>query len=186
MGSIMYPEADLTQFRRKPDRFYHAAAVCRRGHDQVTTLSPDGSYPDDTKCPTCGARILLGCLSCGLRIRGRFHIEPYMAPKHSLDPEWERPTFCDGCGSAHPWATREDRIFELENILDEEEIDEADRLFLHDRLADLRELDGADEKRERQLWIQIKQRGGSFLTSGPVLQITQNLITAKIRSDLGI
>ncbi|WP_199516580.1 DUF2321 domain-containing protein [Nucisporomicrobium flavum] len=183
---IRFPEADLERYRRKPDRFHHAAAVCRRGHEQTTTLSPSDLYPDDTKCPKCGARVLLGCTSCGLRIRGKFHIEPYMADKHSLDPEWERPTFCDGCGAAHPWATREERIFELENILDEEQIDEADRVFLHDRLAELRALDDVDDKRERQIWAQIKQRGGSFLTSAPVMQIVQNLITAKIRHDLGI
>jgi len=109
-----------------------------------------------------------------------------MAEKHSLDPAWERPVFCDRCGSAHPWATREQRIFELENIVDEEEIDEADRVFLHDRLRELREQDGLDEKRERQLWSQIKQRGGSFLTSEPVLTIAQSLITARLRQDLGI
>jgi hypothetical protein len=65
---------------------------------------------------------------------------------------------------------------ELENILDEEDVDEADRVFLHDRL---REQDDLDEKRERLLWSQIEQRGGAFLTSGPVSKIIQELITAK-------
>jgi hypothetical protein len=81
---------------------------------------------------------------------------------------------------------REQRIFELKNILDEEEIDEADRVFLHDRLRELREQDDLDERRQRQLWSQIKQRGGAFLTSAPVLKIAQDLISAKIRGELGI
>jgi hypothetical protein len=186
LDQIEFPDTDLVQFRTKQDRYYHSAAVCRRGHEQTSTLSPEDQYPVDTKCPACGARVLVGCLSCGLRIRGRFHIEPHLAEKHKLDTPWERPTFCDRCGSAHPWATREQRIFELENILDEEEIDEADRLFLHERLRELREQDDLDERRERQLWSQIKQRGGAFLTSAPVLKIAQDLITAKVRHDLNI
>lgn len=186
MDRIEFPEADLAQFRTKKDRYYHAAVVCRRGHDETNILSPEDQHQGNTRCPTCGARFLAGCLSCGLRIRGRFHVEPYMAEKHSMDHEWERPTFCDRCGVAHPWATREERIFELENILDEEDIDEADRIFLHDRLRELREQSGLDEKSERQLWRQIKQRGAAFLTSPTVSKIAQDLITAQIRHDLGI
>jgi len=135
LSNIDFPAQDIVQYRNKPDRYFHAAAVCRRGHEQTSTLAPADRYPSDEKCPTCGARVLVGCASCGIRIRGRFHIEPYMGDKHSLDKPWECPTFCDRCGAAHPWATREDRIFELENILDEEEIDEADRVFLHDQLS---------------------------------------------------
>ena len=36
-----------------------------------------------------------------------------------------------------PWATREERIFELENLLDEEDIEEADRVVIQDQLRRL-------------------------------------------------
>ena len=45
---------------------------------------------------------------------------------------YNRPSFCDGCGIAYPWATREERIYELENLFDEAGIDEADRVVIHD------------------------------------------------------
>jgi hypothetical protein len=52
----------------------------------------------------------------------------------SLRPPGPR---CDECGSASPWATREERIFELENLLDEEDIEEADRVVIQDQLRRL-------------------------------------------------
>jgi hypothetical protein len=92
----------------------------------------------------------------------------------------------DGCGAAYPWATWEERIYELENILDEENIDEADRVFIHDRLRELRETKDLDGKRERQLWGQIKDRSGRFLISPPVQRIMETVVSAAIRSQLGI
>jgi hypothetical protein len=67
------------------------------------------------------------------------------------------PSCCDGCGAAHPWAMREERIFELENILDED-VDEADGIFIHDRLRELCEAQQLDKERERQIWGQIRNR----------------------------
>jgi hypothetical protein len=96
------------------------------------------------------------------------------------------PSCCDGCGAAHPWATREQRICELENILDEENIDEADRVFVRDRLRERREAKDLDGKRERQLWTQIRDRSGRFLTSQPVQRIPETVVSAAIRSQLGI
>jgi hypothetical protein len=49
------------------------------------------------------------------------------------------PNCCDGCGAPHPWASREVLLFELENLLDEEGIDEADRLLVSADLQRLRE-----------------------------------------------
>jgi hypothetical protein len=59
------------------------------------------------------------------------------------------------------WAAREERIFELENLLDEEDIEEADRVVIQDQL---RRLSDAEliEKDERQAWSVIgrRARGG--------------------------
>jgi hypothetical protein len=66
-------------------------------------------------------------------------------------PEPVRP-FCDGCGAAHPWATRKERLYELQNILDQEDIDEADRLWINEQMDRLRADDGSlNEKQEREI-----------------------------------
>jgi hypothetical protein len=97
----------------------------------------------------------------------------------------ELPKFCDECGVAHPWASREERIFELENILDEEEIDDADRVVIERHLRELRETDLIEEKREKQLWGDISKRAGGALR-GPAIRVVEGLVSAKIRADLGI
>lgn len=155
------------------------AAVCRRGHVVTSKIDLNDPYPDDTKCVACGADVLIGCLSCGQRIRGDWIV---LLSIRSA----EKPIFCDGCGAAHPWATRAERIFELENLLDQENLDEADRLFVHDRLRELREGEGLDEKRERQLWSQIRDRAGKFLKAEPVQKIVETLVSAVVRHQLGI
>jgi hypothetical protein len=176
---INFPAADIGRMGRD-ESFYRAAAVCRRGHAAKNGIMPGEGYPVDTKCTKCGATVLTACTSCGLRIQGR-HFVPGV-----IGATWSRPSFCDGCGAAHPWATREERIFELENILDEEDIDEADRLFIQERLRDLRESELLDEKREKQLWTQIRDRSVKFVTSPPVQKITETLITAAVRKQLEI
>jgi hypothetical protein len=131
--------------------------------------------------------MIIGCENCGLRIRGDYSLVVFgLSFRRGKHPLAERPGFCDGCGAAHPWATREERIFELENIVDEDAIDEADRVFIHDRLRELREAEGLDDKRERLLWTQIRDRSSKFLLSPPVMKITETLITAALRRDLKI
>ena len=82
-------------------------------------------------CPKCGATVLTACPTCDLRIRGDYFVPGVIAV--STAPA----SFCDGCGSAFPWATLEERIFELENLLDEEDIEEADRVVIQDQLRRL-------------------------------------------------
>ena len=171
-----FPEQDVRK-SQLVEPYYEAAAVCRRGHIKTQYIKPFESHANDEKCTKCGATVLIGCVNCGLRIRGAYFA--------SLNDE-PIPSFCDGCGAAHPWATREQRIYELENILDQEDIDEADRVFIHDRLRELREAEDLDGKRERQVWAQIRDRSGRFLTSQPVQKITETVVSAAIRTQLGI
>jgi hypothetical protein len=175
-----FPEQDVQKFRRR-ESYYEAAAVCRRGHIKTQYLKPTDYHANDEKCTMCGATVLIGCANCGLRIRGDYYAPGVVG--FAPDP---LPSFCDGCGVAHPWATREQRIYELENILDEEDIDEADRVFIHDRLRELREADDLDVKRERQLWAQIKDRSGRFLTSPSVQSIIGTVVSAGIRQQLNL
>jgi hypothetical protein len=96
-----------------------------------------------------------------------------------------RPSFCDGCGSAFPWATREERIFELENLLDEEDIEEADRVVIQDQLRRLTNAELSD-KDERQAWSVIGRRAGVALKNPSVVRVLEGLITAGLRNQLGI
>lgn len=178
MAYLKFPKADRNILTRRGGH-YMGAAVCRRGHVVTSRIDLNDPHPNDTKCVTCGADVLIGCPSCGLRVRGDWVILLSIR-------EEGRPAFCDGCGVAHPWATRRERIFELENLLDQEDLDEADRLFVHERLRELREAEDLDDRRERQLWSQIRDRAGGFLTSEPVKKITETLVTAAVRNQLKI
>lgn len=97
-------------------------------------------------CPKCGATVLTACLNCDLRIRGDYFVPGVIAVSTA-----SRPSFCDGRGSAFPWATREERIFELENLIDEEDIEEADRVVIQDQLRRLTDAELSDRD-ERQAW----------------------------------
>jgi Abortive infection C-terminus/Uncharacterized protein conserved in bacteria (DUF2321) len=96
----LFPEEDVDKFRRSKS-YYEAAAVCRRGHIKTQYIKPFESHADDAKCVKCGATVLIGCVSCGLRIRG-----DYFSPGILVGPD-PVPSFCDGCGAAHPWAPKE-------------------------------------------------------------------------------
>lgn len=163
---------------------YRAATVCRRGHPQSSGLS---RYPpgDQGSCPECGANVLKECPGCRLRIRGT-STSTVSRPGHDLSPAYSPPNFCDGCGAPHPWAPRQARIYELENLLDEEDIDEADRLVITDHLRRLQELDPDDDlEQERKLWRAIKGRAPGFF-AGPAERILVTLIDRGTRRLLGM
>jgi hypothetical protein len=156
-----------------------AATVCRRGHVAQGTLNHDPG-DDLGYCHLCGARIIGRCEQCGLRIRGQ-----HTSAGGQLHPNYRPPAFCDGCGAVHPWATREQRIYELENLLDEEDIEEADRLIVLDHLERLRRQPDLDEKEQGRLWSAIKQKApGLVAASGQ--RIIESLATAAIKAQLGL
>jgi hypothetical protein len=179
-GRVMkWPEKDLASQQRN-DSFYQGAAICRRGHVETCRIVPrafEKAIPDN--CATCGAPVLTGCPNCELRLRGH-----YYRPR-VISNAYKRPSFCDGCGSAFPWATREERVYELENLLDEEDIDEADRVVIQDQLQRVRNA-GLSERDEKQAWDTIKRRAGKAITSGPVQRVVEGLVSAALRQQLGL
>jgi hypothetical protein len=98
----------------------------------------------------------------------------------------EVPSFCDGCGAAHPWATRTERLYELQNLVDQEDIDDVDRLWIDEQMDRLRADDGSmTEKQEKDLWAGVKRRAPSlFETAGKAL--LGGLISAGVRAALGL
>src|SRR5207302_1112489 len=110
---------------------YRPAAVCRRGH--MITATADSGSGISTFCPRCGSEVLTACESCGFRIKGR-RIGMSGAP-------YTPPDFCDNCSAPFPWLSREGLVFQLQNLLDGEELDEATRLEIREQLEALAERD---------------------------------------------
>lgn len=137
------------------------------------------------RCPDCGAGILTACRHCGLRIRGTSRSR-VLRPGLNLSPDYSPPSFCDGCGDPYPWASRQARIFQLENLLDEEDIDEAARLVVTEHLRQLQELAPDDDpEREQRLWKSVR-RHAPGLFAGAGRQILTTVIDLTTRRAIGM
>ena len=96
------------------------------------------------------------------------------------------PRFCDGCGEPLPWATREDCIYQLENILDDAPgIDQATRLLVMEDLERLRTGSDLDSKKEVELWKRIKDRAPALFKT-TALPVLRNVATAATLKALGL
>ena len=132
-------------------------------------------------CPRCGADVLTRCRQCGLRIRGSYYVPNVIGFRPT-----PVPAFCDGCGGAHPWATRTQRLFELQNILDQEDVDDADRLWVEEQLERLRrDSGGLTEKQEREIWAGIKRRAPGLFT-GTGRAVVSGVVSAAIKIAIGM
>ncbi|OLT08375.1 hypothetical protein BJF90_12940 [Pseudonocardia sp. CNS-004] len=96
------------------------------------------------------------------------------------------PAICDGCGAAHSWATREQRLYELQNILDQEEIDDVDRLWIDEQMERLRAGGGEiPERQEKEIWLGVKKRApGLFGTAGKA--VLSGVVSAGVKAALGL
>src|SRR3712207_6503625 len=113
---------------------YMPAAICKRGHVQTTDIT--GAEVGE-KCPTCGSKVLTACPGCDGRIRGYYDVPGVV----DLTGGYTPPRFCDLCGRPFPWLDREGRIFLLENMLDDEDLDGADELAVREQLRALADPD---------------------------------------------
>jgi hypothetical protein len=106
--------------------YYTGAAVCTRGH----AITKDVRRMEVAKrCPDCGAAVLTACRECGARIRGDYHSPGVVA----IGFPYDRPKFCDDCGAPFPWVGRKERLYELENVMEQESgLDEATTLWLRE------------------------------------------------------
>jgi hypothetical protein len=161
--------------RSSEQSHYTQAAVCRRGHVETSSIEGHEVPP---RCPTCGASVLIACPSCAGRIRGYYYV-PGVIGFSNYDP----PEFCDACGAPFPWANRQARLWQIENLLDEQEISEADRLTLREQLEALRSPDIPEEEQQER-WARIKKLAPGLIGTGQ--QIIVTVVSATIQKQLGI
>jgi hypothetical protein len=154
---------------------YTMAAICRRGHVESINIAGRTMPP---RCPECGASILMACASCGARIRG------YMKDSVVFGGGFDAPEFCDGCGAPHPWASRQSRFYELENLLEDQDLDAADALKVRDELEALREDPSDDEQVEVRRWKVIQKLAPGLMSAGE--RIIESVVTATIKTHLGL
>lgn len=142
------------------------AAICRRGHEisndvvnaqerleeaqpgkrpQAMVLSPDFSMPRSptptkvvhANCGTCGAPVITTCDSCTTPIPRINHL--------GGNNQGEPNSFCVGCGQPYPWATREQRIGNLYNLIDFGNLSQAEDLEIVEAIAVLSEPEDASD-----------------------------------------
>jgi hypothetical protein len=155
---------------------YYSAAVCRRGHTSSSVLEiSEGPVPQ--RCARCGAAVLSACPSCGYRLRG--------GVPGVIGFKFTPADFCDRCGTPLPWASRQARLYELENVLMESpDLTEADRLTISEQIEALTSIDPDDEPAQVERWQRIKRVAPALLGSGRAILVS--VTTAAVQKQLGL
>jgi hypothetical protein len=176
----------------REDDMPYTAAACQRGHLIATdVVDPENrrrlpgrrgiEVPQSETvaafCGHCSARVLTACESCGT---------PVPVPVQWGEQAHRLVSFCVGCGKAFPWATREERIGQLYNLLDfEEGLGESDRLEVADAIAILSEPE-QDEENE-----QLVRAGETFKRLAPKawasgVPVLQGVLQEWLKKKLGL
>src|SRR5258706_4156918 len=80
---------------------YDTAEICLNGH---VTTSMAASYPQFRKqfCEECGEKTIMNCPNCNAPIKGDYHMSGVIGVS-----DYNVPKFCDNCGQAYPWTTKQ-------------------------------------------------------------------------------
>ena len=119
------------------------AVVCKRGHPvrrlvEIAALDEVGKY-----CPDCGAPVYAACPNCSRQLP-------------IIDLGAPPSPFCIACGLPFPWATREQMILHVQNLLDQVDLDPGDRRALQEQLNEMLQNPSDKETEKRQ--IKVLQR----------------------------
>jgi hypothetical protein len=155
---------------------YHTAAVCRRGHVESEVVEYAGAGEIPNRCARCGAEVLTACPSCETRIRGA---------QGGVYGAYSPPDFCDNCAAPFPWVSRQGRIYELMNLLDEEDLDPATELEVREQLEALTNPD-IDEVEAERRWKRVREKAPAFWAKSGAQRILETVVTAAIKRQLDI
>jgi hypothetical protein len=93
--------------------------------------------------------------------------------------------FCDSCGAPLPWASRQARIYELENLLDaDESVEEATRVRVREELERLARDDESDMTEETKRWQRVQRLWPGMASMGQV--VLTSVLTAEMKRMLGL
>jgi hypothetical protein len=109
----------------------------------------------------------------------------YQIPGVYYSQTYTPPKFCHACGSPYPWAGRQERVYQLQNLLDEEHLDEADALMVREQLDALLNPD-LDEKEQAKRWKRIATAAPGFLEKASTNPIVTSLLTVWLRKEIGL
>jgi hypothetical protein len=148
------------------------AAICRRGH----VIHPFIGDPriKGARCDDCGAKVLVACEACGYRIRGA---------ASAVARDYQRPSFCDGCGSVFSWTGRKQRIQHLQNVVDDEPLDPATKLEVQELLAELLDREVADSD---TAWMRVLQVAPELWMSTAARSTLATVVPAAVKARLGL
>jgi hypothetical protein len=159
---------------------YRPAAICRRGHvaSTDTELSPELA---SNRCGECGAEIIRSCPECDHFIRGRYRVPGVIG----FGGEYKPPDFCEDCGAPFPWLSRQGRIYLLQDMLDSEELDPADKLEAAEQLQALTNPD-LDVEEQLQRWERFKHAAPALWERSGAQRILESVVSASIKAGLGL
>jgi hypothetical protein len=160
-----------------PDRLY--SAVCMRGHVITDSISPGESTGVPNFCRRCGAPVITTCSNCSAPILGGY-AGMLVAAERRPDP------FCWNCGEPYPWATREQRIGHLYNLIDfQDDLDKADRLTIIEQIAVLsKPEDEASDEQRVEAGSVIRRLAPKMW--GAALPVLQTVLSAELRRQMGL
>ena len=103
----------------------------------------------------------------------------------NVEPLEHPASFCWGCGEAYPWATRDERVGKLYDLIDHEDLDENTLLTVQEQIAVLSAPvdEETDEHRGRALERLRELVPKAYVAMLPVLQ---GVATAEVKRRLKI
>lgn len=156
---------------------YYFSAVCKRGHTIDSLLSSPDDRDVSPFCGSCGAPVITRCEKCNAPLRGR--------SRHGYSMKWQPAPFCRQCGSPHRWASREQRITYLQNLLEFEDLDEAAQLAVIEQLAVLATpVDEVDEDQQAEAGDRLRKLAPKLWEAG--LPIIQTVLSDTVKQRLGL
>jgi hypothetical protein len=157
-------------------RMYTGAAICRRGH----YVSWDIAQESSDYCAKCGASVLTRCESCDTLFKG-VEVDPSVVFVSTT--RTPPPRFCEGCGSPFPWVDRQGRIYELQNMLEREQLDPATALTVREQLEALLD-DDLSEEEQRKRWERVRRLAPGLWERGQ--NILESVVSATLKHELGL